>query len=53
MGARLYIREIMNIDEMQFGFMPGTGTNGTIFVVRMELASSSCVPELPGLEASF
>ena len=29
-----YIREMVNINEMQLGFVPGTGTTGTIFVVR-------------------
>ena len=29
-----YICEMVNIDEMQFGFVPGKGTTDTIFVVR-------------------
>ena len=29
-----YIREMVNINEMQLGFVPGRGTTGTIFVVR-------------------
>ena len=28
-----YIREMVNIDEMQFGFLPGRGTTEGIFVV--------------------
>ena len=28
------IREMINIDEMQFGFMPGRGTTDAIFIVR-------------------
>ena len=29
-----YIREMVNINEMQLGFVPGRGSTGTIFVVR-------------------
>ena len=29
-----YICELVNINEMQLGFVPGRGTTGTIFVVR-------------------
>ena len=29
-----YIRETVNINEMQLGFVPGRGTTGAIFVVR-------------------
>ena len=29
-----YISKMVNIDEMQFGFVPGRGTTDTIFVVR-------------------
>ena len=29
-----YIRETVNIDEMQFGFMPGRGTTDAIFITR-------------------
>ena len=29
-----YIREMVNINEMQLGFVPGRGTTGAIFVVR-------------------
>ena len=28
-----YIREMVNIDEMQFGFEPGRGTTDATFVV--------------------
>ena len=28
------IREIVNIDEMQFGFCPGGGTANAIFIIR-------------------
>ena len=28
------IRESVNIDSMQFGFMPGRGTTDALFVVR-------------------
>ena len=28
------IRELVNIDSMQFGFMPGRGTTDTLFVVQ-------------------
>ena len=28
------IREFVNIDSMQFGFMPGRGTTDALFVVR-------------------
>ena len=30
------IREMMNIDEMRFGFVPGRGTTGAIFIVRQK-----------------
>ena len=29
-----FIRNIVNIDDMQFGFMPGSGTTDAIFIVR-------------------
>ena len=29
-----FIRNIVNIDDMQFGFMPGRGTTDAIFIVR-------------------
>ena len=29
-----YIREMVNINEMQFGFVPGRDTTGAIFVVH-------------------
>ena len=29
-----YIRKMVNIDEMQFGFVPGRGTTDAIFIVR-------------------
>ena len=29
-----FIRNIVNIDDMQFGFMPGCGTTDAIFIVR-------------------
>ena len=29
-----FIRKMVNIDEMQFGFVPGRGTTDTIFIVR-------------------
>ena len=29
-----YIREMVNINEMQLGFVPGTSATGAIFVVR-------------------
>ena len=29
-----YIREMVNINEIQLGFVPGGGTTGSIFVVR-------------------
>ena len=28
------IRELINIDSMQFGFMPGRGTKDALFVVQ-------------------
>ena len=28
------IRELVNIDSMQFGFMPGRGTTDALFVVQ-------------------
>ena len=28
------IRKLVNIDSMQFGFMPGRGTTDALFVVR-------------------
>ena len=30
-----YIREAVNIDDMQFGFMPGKGTMDAIFITRI------------------
>ena len=30
-----YIREAVNIDDMQFGFMPGKGTMGAIFITHI------------------
>ena len=32
-----YIREAVNIDDMQFGFMPGKGTMDAIFITRIVL----------------
>ena len=29
-----YIREMVNIDEMQFSFVPGRGTTEAIFIVH-------------------
>ena len=29
------IRELVDIDSMQFGFMPGRGTTDALFVVRI------------------
>jgi len=29
-----YIRKMVNVDEMQFGFVPGRGTTDAIFIVR-------------------
>jgi len=29
-----FIRNMVNIDEMQFGFVPGRGTTDAIFIVR-------------------
>ena len=29
-----HIREVVNINEMQFGFMPGRGTTDAIFITR-------------------
>ena len=29
-----YIREMVNINDMQLGFVPGEGSTGSIFVVR-------------------
>ena len=29
-----FIHEMVNIDEMQFGFVPGRGTTDVIFIVR-------------------
>ena len=29
-----HIREIISVDEMQFGFMPGVGTTDAIFIMR-------------------
>ena len=31
----IYIREAVNIDDMQFGFMPGKGTTDAIFITRI------------------
>ena len=28
------VRELVNIDSMQFGFMPGRGTTDALFVVQ-------------------
>ena len=30
------IRELVNLDTMQFGFIPGKGTTNALFVVRMQ-----------------
>ena len=30
-----YIKEAVNIDDMQFGFMPGKGTMDAIFITRI------------------
>ena len=30
-----YTREAVNIDDMQFGFMPGKGTMDAIFITRI------------------
>ena len=32
--VKKHIREIISVDEMQFGFMPGVGTTDAIFIMR-------------------
>ena len=34
------IREIISIDDMQFGFMPGRGTTDAIFILRTRNCTS-------------
>ena len=35
------IRAVVNVDDMQFGFMPGRGTTNAIFILRQIQESTS------------
>ena len=32
--AMKIVRELVKVDDMQFGFMPGKGTTDTLFILR-------------------